>query len=76
MARTAKPAASDAAPQAASATASAPRVRVRTVAALGHDGRRYRAGLGPFGRAAVEVAPTRAQLDALRADPFLIVEEA
>lgn len=50
------------------------RVRVR----LKDSGpeQRYRAGLGPFGRAAVEVAPTRAQLDALRADPFLIVEEA
>lgn len=38
--------------------------------------RRYRAGLGPFGADPVTLAVTPEQLDALRADAMLILEEA
>jgi hypothetical protein len=48
---------------------------VRTVPAHG-ERRRYRAGLGPFGREPVTVEATQEQAEALRADPVLIVAEA
>ncbi len=54
-----------------------PKVRlvVRTVAALGNE-RRYRAGLGPFGRTPVTVEATDIQAGMLRADPWLDVRDA
>lgn len=51
------------------------RLIVRTRPAHG-DARRYRAGLGPFGREPLEVEVTPAQAEALRADPALLVAEA
>lgn len=51
------------------------RLIVRTRSAHG-DARRYRAGLGPFGREPLEVEATPAQAEALRADPALLVAEA
>ena len=50
------------------------RLIVRTRPAHG-DARRYRAGLGPFGREPLEVEVTPAQAEALRADPALLVAE-
>ena len=44
------------------------RLIVRTRPAHG-DARRYRAGLGPFGREPLDVEVTPAQAEALRADP-------
>lgn len=51
------------------------RLIVRTRPAHG-DARRYRAGLGPFGREPLEVEAAPAQAEALRADPALLVAEA
>ena len=51
------------------------RLIVRTRPAHG-DARRYRAGLGPFGREPLEVEVTPAQAEALRDDPALLVAEA
>lgn len=50
------------------------RLIVRTRPAHG-DARRYRAGLGPFGREPLEVEAAPAQAEALRADPALLVAE-
>lgn len=51
------------------------RLIVRTRPAHG-DARRYRAGLGPFGREPLEVEVAPAQAEALQADPALLVAEA
>ena len=60
-------------PDAAPARA-AVRLMVRTVAAMG-EMRRYRAGLGPFGREPVVVEVTPGQAAALKADTMLVVAE-
>lgn len=51
------------------------RLIVRTRPAHG-DARRYRAGLGPFGREPLEVEVTPEQAEALRADQVLLVADA
>lgn len=61
-------------PESASAAPATVRLIVRTQAAHG-EVPRYRAGLGPFGRAPVEVEATPAQAEALKADPVLVVAE-
>jgi hypothetical protein len=60
-------------PEAAPARATV-RLKVRTVPAHG-DAKRYRAGLGPFGREAVTVEATPEQAEALKADPLLHIEQ-
>lgn len=50
------------------------RLIVRTRPSHG-DARRYRAGLGPFGREPLEVEVMPAQAEALQADPALLVAE-
>jgi hypothetical protein len=51
------------------------RLTVRTAPVHG-DAKRYRAGLGPFGRDPVTVEASLEQAEALKADPVLIVTEA
>jgi hypothetical protein len=60
-------------PDAAPARATV-RLMVRTVAVMG-EMRRYRAGLGPFGREPVVVEATPEQAEALKADPLLHIEQ-
>lgn len=51
-------------------------VRLRVRLKAGGPERRWRAGLGPFGREPVEVEATQEQADAMRADHMLDVIEA
>lgn len=51
-------------------------VRLRVRLKAGGPERRWRAGLGPFGREPVEVEATQEQAEAMRADPMLDVIEA
>ncbi|MCX8016620.1 MAG: hypothetical protein N2690_01765 [Rhodocyclaceae bacterium] len=59
---------------AAAPKAVAETVRVRVRLKAGGAERRYRAGLGPFGQAPVQIEASPGQRSALEADPWLEVE--